>query len=734
MIKILGRPKKGKDRRIRVEFSLRGVKAKTIYLVGPPGSAWWPSGSLPLQDDGKGNWKITLSLMEGEYPYLFEVNEYGKYKRLLDPDNPRKTQPVGWQEPCSLLIVGDAEVLEGKGKPNDGKVCGKAIYHDQTISYLNPLSKSKVIVKIRTLKNDVSRVKLIYFSDAEHSLEMEKIFSDKWFDYYKTTINIETFFRRYLFQLKDGSKILYYCERGAFDERPSDGHFVYDLEKEEIFETPEWAKNAVFYQIFPDRFCNGDKRNDPPKTRKWGRKPTLPPSLAAQYESFGGDLEGIIEKMPYLKELGITAIYLTPVFESPTNHKYNITDYYKIDRHFGDFDILKELVKKAHSLGIKVILDGVFHCTSDEFWALEDIRKNQQNSKYVNWYIINHFPVMSKGQVGINPPHDVPKSYPPPPYESYLGIWVTKHWFGWCIAKFNAMNPETREYLMNVGEFWIKEADIDGWRIDSSHAVPHPFWKEFRKRIKKIKPDTYILGECPWPKGDAYPWLEGDEFDAAMNYRFREAVVDFFAEGTIDVETFDARLAELRTHYPLQANEAMYNLIGSHDTPRYLALCEGDLGKMKISVLFQMTYLGPPAIYYGDEIGMTHELGRGDMSDLERSRGTMIWDEEKQNRELLNLYEKSIRIRQGYSALRTGSFKALIKNNKRKIYAYERRNHENSLIVVLNNDSSDHEVEISIKDGKNFKDLLNAAEYDVKDGKLRIPSVKKRWGAILLKQ
>jgi len=717
-----------------VELSLKGVKANTVYLVGAPGSAWWPSGSLPMQHDGRGNWKITLSLMEGEYPYMFEVNEYGTYKRLLDPDNSLTTTRVprhlGAPSPCSLLVVGDEEVLKAKGKLNDGKICVKAIYHDQTIAYFNPLSRNEVIVKIRTLKNDVSDVNLVYFDSHECSVEMEKIFSDERFDYYQTRINVSTPLMRYFFRLKDGDKTLFFCEKGANEDKPSDGHFVYDIGKEEIFQVPGWAKNAVFYQIFPDRFCNGDESNDPPGTKKWGRKPTSSP-LLNQYEFFGGDLRGIIDKLSYLKELGITAIYLTPIFESPTNHKYDTTDYYKIDSHFGDFNTLKELVKKAHQLGIRIILDGVFHCSGDEFWALEDIRRNQQNSKHVNWYIINSFPVISKSQVGVNPPHSVPTPSPPPPYESYLGIMSASHWFAWCLAKFDVMNPETKEYLMKVAEYWIKEAGIDGWRIDSPHAAPHSFWKELRKRVKKVKPDAYIFGEV-WV--DASPWLEGDEFDAVMNYRFGGAVIDFFAKNSIDVEAFDARLAELRMQYPLQANEAMYNLIGSHDTSRYLALCKGDLEKMKITVLFQMTYLGAPAIYYGDEIGMTHARIRGGLENIGRARGTMVWKKEKKNRELLDFYGKLIGIRQNFSALRTGSFHALIKDNTRRIYAYERKDKENRLIVVLNNDSLDHEVEILIKDGKTFKDLLNAAEYHAKNGKLNIPCIRRRSGAILLKQ
>src|SRR4030066_2080464 len=271
------------------------------------------------------------------------------------------------------------------------------------------------------------------------------------------------------------------------------------------FLTPKWVKDTVFYQIFPDRFYNGNNQNDLPSTVPWNYKPT-------RKNFFGGDLEGIIKKLPYLDKLGINAIYLTPIFKAPSNHKYDTEDYFSIDPYFGDIDTFKILLKTAHSKDIKIIIDGVFNHTGDNYWAFKDVMKNEKNSPYIDWYFINIFPLIKK---------------PKPNYVTFGDAYF--------LPKLNINNLEVKRYILNVVKFWT-EMGIDGWRLDVPFMVAHSFWKEFRTLVKKINPNAYLVGEI-WK--NAKPWLLGDEFDGSMNYRLRDVIIKYFIKNEINTKEFD---------------------------------------------------------------------------------------------------------------------------------------------------------------------------------------------------
>ena len=319
---------------------------------------------------------------------------------------------------------------------------------------------------------------------------------------------------------------------------------------------PLWLKDAVFYQIFPERFANGDSSNDPPGTQPWGGQPT-PKNF------FGGDLKGIIEHLDYISSLGVNALYLNPIFQSGSNHKYTTDDYLRIDTAFGDEATFKKLVDECHGRGIRVILDGVFNHTGTSFFAFKDLKENGASSKYTGWYNVYSFPV--------GPPNK-------PNYEAWWGYGD--------LPKLMTSNPEVRSYLLQATEHWMN-LGIDGWRLDVPNEIPHPFWIEWRKLVKSINPDAYIVGEI-WD--DARPWLQGDQFDGVMNYRFRAACLDFFATGKANAVQFAKTLAELQAMYPGEVSEGLQNLLGSHDTERLLTLFHGDKETMKLAWLFQMTY------------------------------------------------------------------------------------------------------------------------------------------------
>ncbi len=425
---------------------------------------------------------------------------------------------------------------------------------------------------------------------------------------------------------------------------------------EELLLVPEWVRDAVFYQIFPDRFANGDPTNDPPNIEPWGAAPT-------PRNYFGGDLQGIINHLDYISSLGVNCLYLNPIFWSSSNHKYHARDYLKIDPHFGDEKVFKRLVDECHARGIRLILDGVFNHTGVDFFAFEDVKRNGKKSRYAKWFNIYSFPVSSPRK---------------PNYECWWNLGD--------LPKLMVHIPEVREYLFMVTEHWMKFG-IDGWRLDVPNEIPHSFWIEWRKLVKRLNPEAYIVGEI-WDDGS--PWLQGDQFDGVMNYRFRKACVEFFARRTMKVSEFDWSLAVTRSLYPDRVNYVLQNLLGSHDTERFLMLCNGNKAAMKLAWLFQMTYIGAPMVYYGDEVGM---MGGKDPG----CRGTMIWDEDKQDKELLGTMKRLIAIRNAHSVFRQGAFETCIVDDDRHLYGYWRKNTDgqSAALVVLNNSLQTHRVDVS---------------------------------------
>jgi glycosidase len=415
---------------------------------------------------------------------------------------------------------------------------------------------------------------------------------------------------------------------------------------------PPWVKDAVFYQIFPERFANGDPSNDPPGTEPWGGAPT-------PRNYFGGDLRGILQRLGYLSSLGITAIYLNPIFASNTNHKYQTTDYLRIDPHFGDEATFRELLDACHARGIRVILDGVFNHTGVDFFAFADVKKHGASSQYKNWYFFKGFPV---GPVRS------------PNYQCWWG-------YG-SLPKLNTGNADVRRYIFNVTRHWL-ELGIDGWRLDVPNEIPHEFWIEWRRLVKSINPDAYIVGEI-WE--DGAPWLEGDQFDAVMNYRFRKACVDFFATGNASPSQFDAALARQRSDFPDSVNLGLMNLLGSHDTERFLTLCNNDTESLELALLFQMTYPGAPSIYYGDEVGMKGTKDPG-------CRGTMIWDEARQDLSLLHHIQRAIRLRMDHPVFRRGDFSSLVTDDKNGVYGFLRRDGREAAVVIINNSTHERIIE-----------------------------------------
>ncbi|HLX12974.1 MAG TPA: glycoside hydrolase family 13 protein [Bacteroidota bacterium] len=456
---------------------------------------------------------------------------------------------------------------------------------------------------------------------------------------------------------------------------------------------PSWARDAIFYQIFPERFANGDTTNDPPDVQPWGGKP-----MYNNY--FGGDLQGIIDHLDYLQTLGINAIYMTPIFESPTNHKYQTIDYLKIDPHFGDEKLFHRLIDECHKRGLRVVIDGVFNHTSVKFFAFDDLKKNGKNSQYTSWYNVHSYPVSGSDK---------------PNYDGW--------WGHGDLPKLMTDTPAVRTYLFNVTKHWT-EAGIDGWRVDAAEQISHDFWNNWRTVVKKENPNAFIIGEI-WT--DASAWLAGDEFDAVMNYPFRGSLVGYVALENRNARQFDSILVDQQHRYAPAVVEVLQNLIGSHDTERFLTLCKGDIDKLKTAVLVQMTYPGAPMIYYGDEIGMTG----GKDPDC---RKTMIWDQQQWNMDLFHWYQRMIKIRKTYDVFRNGSYSTAFVDSATNSVGYWRASDSAQALVVINGSAQQNNYSLAIKSTFPTKwiNLVDDKEYNVRADSIEGLSLGAHSAAVLV--
>ena len=333
---------------------------------------------------------------------------------------------------------------------------------------------------------------------------------------------------------------------------------------------PSWTKDAIFYQIFPDRFCRSERYRAIGKFVPWDTLPT-------RENMFGGNLAGIIDKLEYIASLGVNAVYLCPIFKSNSNHRYHTVDYFEIDPVLGTLKDFDNLVKKAHKLGLRVILDGVFNHCSRGFFQFNSLMELGKNSPYVDWFHVHGWPL-----------------------HAYSGKPNYDCWWGFpALPKFNTDNPDVREYLFSVGEYWMKRG-IDGWRLDVPNEIDDDsFWQEFRRRIKAINPEAYIVGEI-WDEPSR--WLKGDQFDGVMNYPLRRAVLAYlFDEKPINLAEFAKRL---RDAFPKDRFGVPMNLLGSHDTIRLASLPCSNLQRVKLALAILFFLPGAPCVYYGDEIGV----------------------------------------------------------------------------------------------------------------------------------
>ncbi|MBA1325443.1 alpha-glycosidase [Enterococcus faecium] len=549
-----------------------------------------------------------------------------------------------------------------------------AIYHRPESEYAFLYTNTRFRIRLRTRKNDIKKVYVLcgdpYTITTEKWYQkqrpMKKCLSTNVHDYWEIEVTSETRRLQYAFHVVgEDNTDCFYGDQGIFPYRenvitePNFNFRIPYFHQIDRFTIPEWVKETVWYQIFPERFANGDKANDPEHTLPWGSKDP------DREDFFGGDLQGVRDHLDYLTDLGVNGIYFCPIFKATSNHKYDTIDYYEVDPAFGDKKLLKNLIDEAHKRGIRIMFDAVFNHMGVHSPQWQDVLKNGEKSIYKDWFHIRFFPVDSYQMT------DLPETAENIPYDTFA--------FTPFMPKLNTANPEVQKYLLDIATYWIKEFDIDGWRLDVANEVDHHFWKKFREAVTEIKPDIYILGEI-WHSSQA--WLQGDEFHAVMNYAFTDSIKDYFAKKKITASQMVSGMNHQQMLYRDQVNEGTFNLLDSHDTARILTLCQGNKELMKSVMAFMFLQKGSPCIYYGTEIGMTGE-------DDPDCRKCMIWEKEEQDLELFGFIKELVSLRKQLSKIISeGSTQWLIVYD-REDKLYFTRELEGQIIYVYFNQSKE---------------------------------------------
>lgn len=540
--------------------------------------------------------------------------------------------------------------------------------------YAFALDDTHYIFRLRTGKGEAESVRFYYADRAVMTpklqfapLPMEKFRTDRYFDWYE--IRLETRFERiaYYFELQNGVETLFYygdCYEMAGTPTRADYFQLPFNHRADRFAAPAWTRDAVVYNIFPDSFAAGKR---------------LAPNGAPPCR--GGTVRGVTENLDYIVSLGFNCIYLNPIFAARSYHRYDTLDYYRIDPHMGAEDDLRDLVRRAHALGIRVILDGVFnHVSSDHPFFRDVLEKGRASRYYSCFYALPETPRL-------------PAAGELPGYTCFSYVAD--------MPKTNTADPFLRQYFCDVGAYWVRKFDVDGWRLDVANELDDGFLRAFRASVKAAKSDALIVGEV-WENAAHY--LGGDMLDSAMNYDFRRYCRRFFAEQTVDAETFDTNVSTLLLRYNENALFAQLNLLDSHDVSRFLSLCGGKTERMELAVLLQMTFPGMPCVFYGDEKGLCGE------SEPEYRR-PMAWDASSP---LEEVYRRMIALRKTHPALRYGSFHTELACGG--VYRYSRVWNGTKITVAMNLGAEPVKAEkrgtLLLKKGEN-RDIIGAWEYEV---------------------
>lgn len=556
------------------------------------------------------------------------------------------------------------------------------VYHKTSEQMSYPCNERELIINLKT-GYDVKRVFLHQGDPFEAGIlggnekwvgKREEICYKKRLKHqiWWTTTLVPPYKRcKYYFELHTDKEVWYYFEDGFLKEeqlhmegRMLQCFIVPWMNQADINVTPDWVNDTVWYQIFPDRFCNGTPEKNGEDILPWRTGPVT------NQERFGGNLAGIRKRLSYLKELGINGIYLNPIMEAESNHKYDTRDYTKIDPYFGDNEEFALLVKEAHELGIRIMVDAVFNHCGRRFAQWLDVEEKGEKSEFADWFMIHDWNAL-KNQGDTRDGR----------FYSFA--------FNEYMPKLNTNNEEVIRYFSDICESWIRDFDIDGIRFDVGNEVSHRFLKRVRERVKSLKPDIYLLGEI-WH--DASQWLMGDEYDSVMNYPLMSGIHDFFLDKESTKEDFEYMVNRCYTMYMQQCNNVLFNLLDSHDTERLMNRLKNlNVFYQQLAVLFTMP--GSPCIYYGTEIAMEG----GHDPDCRRC---MPWDEmdSEENRKCLEEMKKLISLRKSEK-----TFKSLY-------FHFPDTYREKRCVEYIKLDDAGNKIQVVLNCTKDSVDALDGGE------------------------
>ncbi len=774
----------GKNVTFRLDAREWDEKPKRVNVAGAF-QGWNKDQNALTDDNGDGVWEVTVPVTdEGQFGYKFVID--GE-RWIADPTGDKELEiddTYGGKN--SGVIVGYDVRKAPPVKPDD--VNAKAVFHNATdVRDADYLGDGRARIAIRVQAGDADRIEVVPIQGPAQSLA--RVGTANGLDTFAAIVNLakvpgvapihpelangpETELR-YFFRVRDGSHTL------VFDHADGNGATVpYTLAAKSIIDTPDWAKSAVWYQVFPERFRNGDPSNDPGEAKGehlvkwtsdwWKAQPNETPGDENFYQGagnvwqrrYGGDLQGMKQSLPYLRELGVNAIYFNPIFEAESMHKYDTADFRHIDDNFGvKGDIAKlsgetddpatwqwtesdklflDFLAEAKKQGFKVIIDGVFNHTGRAHPFFQDVLEKGKNSKYADWFEITDWGDESNWKKMEDPytVHGKPGGVQWKAWDQengHLPVFKKDGQLG--------LAPGPRDHIMAITKRWLApdgdaSKGIDGWRLDVPGDIPHPFWIEWRKVVKAANPDAYITGEIwPW----AQPWLnQGDQFDAVMNYQFAMPAQEFFINEQKQMKPTDfvSRLTQLQMAYPFEVALVQQNLYDSHDTDRLASMfvnpdrpydganrpqdnaaswpyspakpTDEQWTRLKQAAAVQFAYVGAPMIYYGTEAGMWSP-------DDPSNRQPMVWREllpyeDKTvtfKADLFNFYQRLIAMRSRVEALQLGFYVPLTANDAENTLAFRRSLGDKNVYVVVNRSGERRMVEVPVQAVDADKRLIN---------------------------
>ena len=644
--------------------------AKSVALVGDFNA--WSKDATPmtLGADGR-TWTRSVALPYGEHQYKFVVD--GE-RWIVDPKGKTVDDGNGHQNSETLVLPPG---FETPAAPRDGRIAASGLRHTPGLPDVN-VDRNRLTIRLRVRSGDVAAVE--FRPLGMKPVRMARVAGDDLFDVYEAVEPNLKARIDYRFALADGGSWRTFGADGLDKDRP----FRFDPKVARPFEVPSWPEGGVVYQLFPDRFENGDKGNDLPGTLPWN-------ATDLKYDSrLGGDVAGIRQHLPYLQGLGIGTVYFTPVFDSPSYHRYDARSYTKIAPDFGTNADFALLTKQLRSRGMRTVMDFAFNHTATDGPWFTDLRQKGEASRYRDFYFPKSFPIEVK------------------PNPNYVA------WYGFpSMPKLNTANPAVQKAEIAAVDYWRTNGSLAGVRLDVANEVDPSLWRALRSHEKATSKDFWIVGEN-W--GDGTPWFGGDQWDSQMGYQFRDAALGFFAEGKTTPKAFADRLMATYAMYPPQVSRNLMTLIGSHDTPRFLSLCKGDGDLMRPAATVQLAWPGAPMIYYGDEIGMT---GGADPMN----RKGMEWNRATDGNGMLRFYRRMIAVRNANPALQSGDPSILLTDDAKDALAFGRALGREAAAVALNRGKVAQTVAIPLPAalrGKPLLDALSGRRYEASGSSLLV--------------